>query len=143
RDTAPPADAMGMVGDGAGIRRVRDHVGRIADLLVPVLIRGETGTGKELVARALHARSPRRSGPFVSVSLGAVPKELAAAELFGAKRGAYTGATSDREGFFRAARGGTLFLDEVGEAPPDVQAMLLRALETGEIYPVGAQSPVT
>jgi two-component system, NtrC family, nitrogen regulation response regulator GlnG len=134
--------ALGMVGDSAGIRRLRAAIERVVDLPVPVLIRGETGTGKELVARAIHDRSPRRGGPFVSVNLGAIPRELAAAELFGATRGAYTGATRDREGLFRAAHGGTLFLDEVGEAPPEVQAMLLRVLETGELYPVGADQPV-
>jgi two-component system nitrogen regulation response regulator GlnG len=109
---------------------------------VPVLLRGETGTGKELVARALHARGPRRRGPFVSVNLGAIPRELAAAELFGAVRGAYTGAARDRDGYFRAARGGTLFLDEVAEAPPEVQVTLLRVLETGELYPVGGDAPI-
>jgi two-component system nitrogen regulation response regulator GlnG len=142
REAAPAADTLGMVGESVGIRRVRDHLERIADLSVPVLIRGETGTGKELVARAVHAHGPQRSGPFVSVNLGAVPRELAAAELFGAQKGAYTGATRDREGFFGAARGGTLFLDEVGEAPPEVQVMLLRVLETGEMFPVGGQTPV-
>jgi two-component system nitrogen regulation response regulator GlnG len=95
------------------------------------------------VARAIHERSPRRAGPFISVNLGALPKELAAAELFGARKGAYTGATQDREGFFRAAHGGTLFLDEVGEAPLEVQVLLLRVLETGEVYPVGGHSPVS
>ncbi len=141
-ESARGADLLGMVGDSDGIRRVRAHVERIADLHVPVIIRGETGTGKELVARAIHDRGPRKHGPFVSVNLGAIPRELAAAELFGAQKGAYTGATRDREGFFRAARGGTLFLDEVGEAPPEVQVMLLRVLETGEMYPVGGQAPV-
>jgi two-component system nitrogen regulation response regulator GlnG len=131
-----------MVGDSAGLWRVREHLARIADLTVPVLIRGETGTGKELVARAVHGGIPRRSGPFVSVNLGAVPRELAAAELFGARKGAYTGATEERKGFFGAARGGTLFLDELGEAPPEVQVMLLRVLETGEMFPVGGQTPV-
>ncbi|WP_437291216.1 sigma 54-interacting transcriptional regulator [Sorangium sp. So ce406] len=135
-------ESMGMVGSGAGIRGVQRHVQRIADLNVPVLIRGETGVGKELVARAIHARSRRRDGPFVSVNLGAIPRELAAAELFGTQKGAFTGATRDREGFFRVARGGTLFLDELGEAPVDVQVMLLRVLETGEMYPVGGQTPV-
>ena len=135
--------ALGMVGESAGIRRVRIHVERVADVNVPVLIRGETGTGKELVARAVHEKSPRRGGPFVGVNLAAIPKELAVAELFGASKGAFTGATRDREGFFQAARGGTLFLDELGEAPPDVQAMLLRVLETGEMYPVGASAPVS
>ncbi|MBN8469884.1 sigma-54-dependent Fis family transcriptional regulator [Corallococcus exiguus] len=133
---------LGMVGDSEGVVRVREDVLRVADLLVPVLVRGETGTGKELVARALHARSPRRAGPFVSVNLGALAKDLIAAELFGAVRGAFTGAARDREGFFRAAHGGTLFLDEVAEAPPEVQAALLRVLETQEVYPVGAQTPV-
>ncbi len=134
--------AMGMVGRGLGVARLRRDIARIVDLQVPVLLRGETGTGKELVARALHAHGPRQRGPFVSVNLGAVPKELAAAELFGAVRGAYTGAGHSRDGLFRAARGGTLFLDEVGEAPPEVQVMLLRVLETGELYPVGGDAPI-
>ena len=140
-EAGEPLDSMGMVGESAGVRRIRKHIARVADLEVPVLIRGATGTGKELVAQALHQRSQRR-GRFVSVNLGAIPKELAAAELFGTARGAYTGATRDRDGFFRAAEGGTLFLDEVGEAPPEVQVMLLRVLETGEMYPVGASTPV-
>lgn len=135
-------EAFGMVGESAAIRRVRAHVDRVSDAHVPVLIRGETGTGKELVAQAIHAMSPRKTGPFVSVNLGAVPKELAAAELFGAQKGSFTGAVRDREGFFKAAHGGTLFLDELGEAPADVQAMLLRVLETGQMYPVGASSPI-
>lgn len=136
-------EPLGMVGHSAGIRRVRTSVERIADLHVPVLIRGETGSGKELVARAIHQKSPRRDGPFISVNLGAVPRELAAAELFGSQKGAFTGATRDREGFFGAARGGTLFLDEVAEAPPEVQVMLLRVLETGEMFPVGAHAPAS
>ncbi|MFB1479211.1 sigma 54-interacting transcriptional regulator [Corallococcus sp. RDP092CA] len=136
------ADTTGMVGESAGLRRLRKHIERVADLDVPVLIRGETGTGKELVAQAIHRLGARRAGRFISVNLGAIPKELAAAELFGARKGAYSGATRDREGFFGAAHGGTLFLDEVGEAPPEVQVMLLRVLETGELYPVGASQPV-
>jgi two-component system nitrogen regulation response regulator GlnG len=142
REPGGTVDRLGMVGDGAGIRRVRAAIERVADLAVPVLIRGETGTGKELVARAIHDCGPRRAGPFVSVNLGAIPRELAAAELFGATRGAYTGATRDRDGLFRTAHGGTLFLDEAGEASPEVQAMLLRVLETGEVSPVGADRPV-
>jgi two-component system nitrogen regulation response regulator GlnG len=137
-----PGDTLGMVGESPGLQRVREHIQRIADLQVPVLVRGETGTGKELVAQAIHQHSPRQGRPFLSVNLGSIPKELAAAELFGAKKGAYSGATQDREGFFRAAQGGTLFLDEVGEAPPEVQVMLLRVLETGELYPVGGQTPI-
>ncbi|NOK17608.1 sigma 54-interacting transcriptional regulator [Corallococcus carmarthensis] len=137
------AETLDMVGESAGLRRLRRHIERVADLDVSVLIRGETGTGKELVAQAIHRLGPRKAGRFVSVNLGAIPKELAAAELFGSQKGAYSGATRDREGFFRAAHGGTLFLDEVGEAPPEVQVMLLRVLETGELYPVGASQPVT
>ncbi|HEX8433773.1 sigma 54-interacting transcriptional regulator [Archangium sp.] len=140
--SAPFQDSLGMVGQGTGTRLVRKHIEQVADLQVPVLIRGETGTGKELVAQAIHARSKRRGERFVSVNLGAIPKDLAAAELFGANKGAYTGALG-REGFFRAAQGGTLFLDEVGEAPPEVQVMLLRVLETGEMYPVGGSTPIT
>ncbi|MDI1448503.1 sigma 54-interacting transcriptional regulator [Polyangium sp. 6x1] len=144
---APPepfgiTDMLGMVGQSAGVCGVRQQIERIADLHVPVLIRGETGTGKELVARAVHTRGPRRHKPFVSVNLGALPRETAVADLFGAQRGSYTGATRDREGLFRAAHGGTLFLDEIGEASPEVQVMLLRVLETGELYPMGADRPV-
>jgi two-component system nitrogen regulation response regulator GlnG len=138
-----PADRLGMIGAGTGLQRVRRDIERVADLDVPVLIRGETGTGKELVAQAIHRLGPRRERRFVGVNLAALPRELAAAQLFGARKGAYTGASGDRDGFFQTAAGGTLFLDEIGEAPPEVQALLLRALETGEIYPVGAQQPVT
>jgi two-component system nitrogen regulation response regulator GlnG len=142
REIGDGADLLGMVGHSAAIREVRGAIHRVLDLQVPVLIRGETGTGKELVARAIHDRGPRRDAAFVSVNLAAIPRELAAAELFGATRGAYTGATRDREGLFRAAQGGTLFLDEIGEASPEVQAMLLRVLETGEVTPVGADRPI-
>jgi two-component system nitrogen regulation response regulator GlnG len=135
-------DTLGMVGNSLGLQRVRHFIEQVADLDVPVLIRGETGSGKELIARALYRRSARRERPFVSVNLGAIPKELAASELFGAVKGAYSGAVKDREGFFRAAHGGTLFLDEVGEAPPEVQAMLLRVLETRDFFPVGSHTPV-
>ncbi|MBC7974417.1 MAG: sigma-54-dependent Fis family transcriptional regulator [Myxococcales bacterium] len=134
--------AMDMVGCGLGMTRLRREIGQIADLEAPVLIRGETGTGKERVARALHDSSPRRNGPYVSVNLATLGRELAAAELFGVVRGAFTGAARDREGLFRAAHGGTLFLDEVGEASTEVQAVLLRVLETGQLYPVGGDKPV-
>lgn len=139
---ATSAGSMGMVGESRGICRVRTQIESISDLVAPVLIRGETGTGKELVARAIHENSPRRAGPFVAVNLGMLSRELAVAELFGARRGSFTGATQDRDGYFQAARGGTLFLDELGEAPLDVQGMLLRVLEEGVMYPVGASTPV-
>jgi two-component system nitrogen regulation response regulator GlnG len=142
---APPPEPrpprFGLVGDSDGILRVRQAVARAAPLDLPVLLTGETGSGKELVARALHGASRCRGGPFVSVNLGALPPSLAAAELFGAKKGAFTGAVADQPGFFGRADGGTLFLDEVGEAPPEVQVMLLRTLETGEVLAVGSQKP--
>jgi DNA-binding NtrC family response regulator len=115
---------------------------RIASYDVPVLILGETGTGKELFAEAIHAASPRRSEPFVAVNCGAISPELANSELFGHKKGAFTGATFDRTGHFAEAGGGTLFLDEVGDLPLDTQVRLLRALQSKEITPLGQSKPV-
>ncbi len=135
----PPAGDL--IGASAAMATLRREIARAAGLEVPVLLRGETGTGKELAARALHAGGPRAGRPFVAVNMAAVPPALAAAELFGAARGAYTGADRRREGFFGLAHGGTLFLDEVGETPPEVQPLLLRALEQGEIQPVGGEEP--
>jgi len=132
---------FGLIGDSQGIVRVRADIQRVSDVQVPVLLRGETGTGKELAARAIHEASPRRNGVFLGVNLGAIPPTLSASELFGSVKGAFTGSVERQEGYFRRAHGGTLFLDEIGEAPPEVQVMLLRALETGEIFPVGAQTP--
>ncbi|MEM9598839.1 MAG: sigma 54-interacting transcriptional regulator, partial [Acidobacteriota bacterium] len=132
---------FGLVGESASILQLRQDLLRVADLDVPVLLRGETGTGKELVARALHRASRRRAGACLSVNVGAIPPTLAAAELFGSARGAFTGADRRREGYFVQASGGTLFLDEIGECPPDVQVLLLRALESGEVQPVGAERP--
>jgi two-component system nitrogen regulation response regulator GlnG len=136
----PVGEPHGLVGESSAIAQVRAEIHRVADLAVPVLIRGATGTGKELVAQGIHAASRRYRGPFVSVNLGAIPPSLAASELFGAARGAYTGAVQAQDGYFRKAQGGTLFLDEIGETPQEVQAALLRVLEVGEIQPVGAQS---
>jgi two-component system, NtrC family, nitrogen regulation response regulator GlnG len=130
----------GLVGESAAIVQLRREIERVAGLAVPVLLRGATGTGKELVARALHESGPRRSGPYLAINMGAIPASLAAAELFGAARGAWTGAERKREGWFSRADGGTLFLDEVGETPVEVQALLLRALESGEIQPVGGDA---
>jgi two-component system, NtrC family, nitrogen regulation response regulator GlnG len=134
-------ERFGLVGESASMARVRREIRAVADLDLPVLIRGETGTGKELVARAIHDTGARRSGPFVAVNMGAIPASLAASELFGAAQGAYTGAGKGQPGYFAVARGGTLLLDEIGDAPPDVQVLLLRALETGEVQGVGAQRP--
>lgn len=133
---------MGMVGESDGMVKVREAIRHVAAMDVPVLIRGETGTGKELIAQALHHMGTRSSKPFVSVSLAAIPASLAASELFGAAKGAFTGASGAQQGYFRAAHSGVLFLDEIGEASPEIQAMLLRVLETGEIYPLGRQTPL-
>jgi two-component system nitrogen regulation response regulator GlnG len=135
--------SYGLVGESAPMMRLRQEIRRVADLDVAVLLRGETGTGKELVARALHDAGRRRHRPYLAVNMGAVPPSLAAAELFGAARGAYTGADQKRAGYFSRADSGTLFLDEIGETPAEVQVLLLRALETGEIQPVGAGEPQT
>lgn len=135
----PPSSTRdhGLVGDSAVMVQLRREIERVADLKTPVLLRGASGTGKELVARAIHQHAGGK-GPLICVNLGAIPQNLAASELFGAVKGAFTGAVRDQQGYFRAAQGGTLFLDEVGEASAEVQVMLLRALETGDIHPVGA-----
>jgi two-component system, NtrC family, nitrogen regulation response regulator GlnG len=128
----------GLVGDSDLVERVRADITRVADLPVPVLVRGETGVGKELVARALHVSSPRRDKLFLAINIAALPPTTAASELFGHARGAFTGATHDHDGMFTRADGGTLFLDEVGETPFEIQPSLLRVLETSEVTPLGS-----
>jgi two-component system nitrogen regulation response regulator GlnG len=136
----PASDDLGLGGAAQALDEVRASIVAVAPLRANVLVRGESGTGKELVARALAALgAPGR--PFVAVNVAALPAALAASELFGHARGAFTGAHRDHVGAFERADGGTLFLDEIGDAPPDVQVMLLRALETGEIAPLGAPRP--
>ncbi|SRR6266545_3020586 len=135
--TAPPAP--GLIGESEAILRVRNEIRRVADLDMPVLIRGETGTGKELAARAIHQSSRRRNAVCLCVNMGAIPATLATSELFGSVKGSYTGAVRDQAGYFQRAHGGTLFLDEIGEAPPEAQVLLLRVLETGEVQRVGGQ----
>ena len=115
---------------------------RVARSDIPVLIEGESGTGKEVFARAIHGSSDRAGAPFVAVNCGALPSQLVESILFGHEKGAFTGATTRRPGKFQEASGGTLFLDEVGELPPEAQVKLLRAIQTGEIDPVGANQPV-
>jgi two-component system nitrogen regulation response regulator GlnG len=134
------AGDLGLVGEHGSIQELRDGVLRAADLDIPVLIRGETGTGKELVARAIHDASARARGPFVAVNVAAIPPSTAASELFGHARGAFTGAETAHRGYFEEAVGGTLFLDEIGATPPAVQPLLLRALESLEIQPLGSAS---
>jgi two-component system response regulator PilR (NtrC family) len=126
-----------MAGDSLAMRAVRERIVKVARSMAPVMVRGESGTGKELAANALHANSHRKDGPWVAVNCGAIPENLLEAEFFGAKKGAYTGANQDREGFFQAAHGGTLFLDEIGDLPLAMQAKLLRAIQERCIRPLG------
>jgi DNA-binding NtrC family response regulator len=131
----------GIVTADRGMREVFDLVERVAPSGAPVAIFGETGTGKELVAHAIHARSERASGPFIPVNCAAIASELVESELFGHERGSFTGAAAARRGAFEEASGGTIFLDEIGELSLDLQAKLLRTLESGEIKRVGASKP--
>ncbi len=131
-----------MIGDSAAMRRLRDEIARAAPTTARVLILGESGTGKELVARAIHEASPRQDGPFVKVNCAAIPEELIESELFGAVKGAYTGAESSRDGKFLQADGGTLFLDEVGDMSGKAQAKVLRVLQEGEIERVGGSQTI-
>ena len=138
RLTAEKASGRCIVGEGPAMRRLLETVSRVAPKDITLLIRGETGTGKELIASLVHASSRRAARPLVRFNCAAIPGELAEAELFGHARGAFTGAVQTHRGFFAQADGGTLVLDEVGELPLPVQAKLLRALQDGEIQPVGA-----
>jgi transcriptional regulator with GAF, ATPase, and Fis domain len=126
-----------IIGDDPALRAALARAALVAPTGTPVLVTGESGTGKELIARALHELGPNPSGPFVAVNCGALPRELAESELFGHERGAFTGASARRAGWFEEASGGTLVLDEVGELPLDLQPKLLRVLETGRVRRVG------
>ncbi len=136
--TAEHAIGRRVVCESAAMRHLLDATARVAAKEITVLVRGETGTGKELIGSLLHAQSRRAEGPLVRFNCSAIPAELAEAELFGHTRGAFTGATHPRPGFFAEANHGTLILDEVGELPFAIQAKLLRALQDGEIQPVGS-----
>ena len=130
------------MGGSPAIAQVIQQVAQVAESNFTVLVQGETGTGKELVARGIHQQSPRRPAPFVAVDCGAIPETLVESELFGHERGAFTGAQARREGHFQLAKGGTLFLDEIGNVPLATQAKLLRALEQREVNPLGATRAV-
>ncbi|CAO3432158.1 sigma-54-dependent transcriptional regulator [Azospirillum endophyticum] len=132
----------GIVGTSRTILRLKEMIRRIAPAEVPVIVLGPSGSGKELVARALHAASPRAAAPFVAVHCGAIPAELLESELFGHLKGSFTGAHRDHPGLVAAAEGGTLFLDEVGEMPPPMQVKLLRFLQEGTYSPVGGRQPL-
>jgi transcriptional regulator with GAF, ATPase, and Fis domain len=136
RDDAP---AHGFVGQGSATRKLLDLLRRVAPTDATVLVQGETGTGKELVCRALHELGERRTRPFISVNCAAIPSSLIESELFGHERGAFTGALSQRAGRFELAEGGTLFLDEIGELPLELQAKLLRVLQEREFERVGGR----
>ena len=136
-DTTPE-----MLGQAPAMQDVFRAIGRLSQSNVTVLITGESGSGKELVARALHKHSPRASGPFVAINTAAIPKDLLESELFGHERGAFTGAQTMRRGRFEQADGGTLFLDEIGDMPFDLQTRLLRVLSDGHFYRVGGHSAV-
>jgi two-component system response regulator PilR (NtrC family) len=136
----PAGPAVGerpLVGDSAAMRQVRALIDKVARSQAPVFITGETGTGKEVAARLIHARGARADAPFVAVNCGAIPESLMESEFFGYRKGAFTGADSDRDGFFQAARGGTLFLDEVAELPMAMQVKLLRAIQEKRVRRVG------
>jgi len=138
--TGPPRDGR-LVGSSLPMQEVFRQIALVAPIDLPVLITGQTGTGKDLAARAIHAHGPRRDGPFLATSLAALAPSVIESELFGHVRGAFTGAAVDRQGLFELAAGGTVFLDEIGEAPPEVQVKLLRVLEQREITPVGSATP--
>jgi two-component system, NtrC family, response regulator PilR len=136
-DAAPPGATLKLLGDSRPMQQLRALVGKVARSQAPVHISGDSGTGKELVARLIHESGPRAEGPFVPVNCGAIPSELMESELFGHKKGSFTGAVADKEGLIRSAEGGTLFLDEVADLPLHMQVKLLRVIQEKAVRPVG------
>ncbi|KAB2325450.1 nitrogen regulation protein NR(I) [Betaproteobacteria bacterium SCN1] len=144
RDVPAASDAPvpEILGQAPAMQEVFRAIGRLAHSHATVLITGESGSGKELVARALHRHSPRATGPFIALNTAAIPKDLLESELFGHERGAFTGAAAQRRGRFEQADGGTLFLDEIGDMPAELQTRLLRVLADGQFYRVGGHTPI-
>ena len=143
RNSPPRRMALERVlGGSTAMQQVRGLVEKVARSMAPVLVHGESGTGKELVARAIHDCSPRAAGPFVAVNCGAIPESLLEAEFFGYRKGSFTGANEDRDGFFQAAQGGTLFLDEIGDLPLAMQSKLLRVIQERAVRAIGAVAEV-
>ncbi|MFT4255620.1 MAG: sigma-54 dependent transcriptional regulator [Pseudoxanthomonas sp.] len=138
----PPELANRLLGDSPAMQQLRDTIARVARSQAPVYILGESGVGKELVARTIHEQGARAIGPFVPVNCGAIPAELMESEFFGHKKGSFTGAHADKPGLFQAASGGTLFLDEVAELPMPMQVKLLRAIQEKSVRPVGASAEI-
>ncbi|MEZ5493510.1 MAG: sigma-54 dependent transcriptional regulator [Pseudomonadales bacterium] len=136
------SDSEVLLGDSDAMQRLRTQITKLARSQAPIYIHGESGSGKELVARSIHAKGSRASAPFVAVNCGAIPSELMESEFFGHKKGSFTGATADKQGLFQAAHGGTLFLDEVADLPLDMQVKLLRAIQEKCVRPVGAEKEV-
>jgi two-component system response regulator PilR (NtrC family) len=134
--------APNILGNSESIQRLKKQIAKVARSHAPVFIYGESGSGKELVARAVHQMGPRSEQPFIAVNCGAIPSELMESEFFGHKKGAFTGATANKEGFFQAAHGGTLFLDEVADLPLVMQVKLLRAIQENTVRPVGSENEI-
>lgn len=141
-EQAPSPAHGGLLGDSPQMRELRSLIVKLARNQAPVFVTGESGTGKELAARQIHARGPRAEGAFVPVNCGAIPRDLMESELFGHKRGSFTGAVSDKQGLFQAAEGGTLFLDEIADLPLAMQVKLLRAIQEKSVRPIGAQHEI-
>ena len=142
QDSPAPTDNQ-IIGEAPAMQEVFRAIGRLSQSHITVLINGASGTGKELVASALHNHSPRASYPFIALNMAAIPKDLIESELFGHEKGAFTGATAQRKGRFEQADGGTLFLDEIGDMPADTQTRLLRVLADGQFYRVGGHTPIS
>src|SRR5690606_37966016 len=138
---SPTHASRGMIGNSPAMKEVFNIIHKVANTDATVMIHGETGTGKELVAKAIHNESKRADNPLICVNCAVIPDTLVEAELFGHEKGSFTGATENRTGLVTAADGGTLFLDEIGELPLEAQARLLRVLQEGEVRPIGSIKP--